>query len=88
MEQKNKHVTTEDGTTEITDTKNRAKGIKYDGEDGGGAVYSAYSLSLFKHATKQQKQTTGNIHIWSTMGINVSMCSSVQSLTEEVFPVR
>ena len=36
MKQKNKHVTTEDRTTEITDTKNSAKGIKYDGEDGGG----------------------------------------------------
>ena len=39
MKQKNKHVTTEDRTTEITDTKNSAKGIKYDGEDGGGGLF-------------------------------------------------
>lgn len=78
MEQKNKHVTTEDRTTEIADTKNRAKGINMMGKGGGGgAVYSAHTflfstlfLSLNMQQNNKNKQQ-GNIHIWWTMGTNV-----------------
>ena len=81
MKQKNKHVTTEDRTTEITDTKNSAKGIKYDGEDGGGGggglFYSAHTslYSILFLSLNMQQNNKNKQHIWSAKGINVSMCS-------------